>query len=173
MCAPVWGNGRVDPHTGRCWKTAPSAPACPFMRDTDTAPNWGPPALQSGHPEAGHPSAAPAAPLCPAVSVPMGGAREPLQRVGAAPQHKCTGRDTASSCKQASREGRGFGARCQGPALAKVLASSWGCARIAPAPGMGLCWQQTWVAFPTSPAGQGGKQYCREGPHVPMHGATL
>lgn len=97
VCAPVGGGGGHIPHTWSHWKTALSAPACPFVQDMGNVPTWGPPALQpghpeDGHPEDGHPSTVPTAPPHPAVSFPMGGTRtplhwEPLQRVGAAPWH--------------------------------------------------------------------------------------
>jgi len=108
VCAPV--GGEQGGGTSPAVQTSPSASsACPFMQDTKTTPNWGPSAPQPGHPEDGHPEDRHSS----TTSIPMGGAGtplhwEPLQRVGAAPQHtpqECTGwGDTHSTLLQTGKQ---------------------------------------------------------------------
>lgn len=71
------------------WKTAPNAPTCPFLQHMESAPKRGQLTLQTGHPECGLPSVAPAVQLCPSEGVVLGAPLhwEPSQRAGAGPQH--------------------------------------------------------------------------------------
>lgn len=117
MCTPVAG-GECVPHTRNHRKTAPSAPACPFMKDTETDwPNWDSLALQpgcheDGHNEDVHHCAACTALPCLAVSIPADGARtllhwEPLLQsgVGAAPPAHPTGLHGQEGCKTILQRG--------------------------------------------------------------------